>query len=82
MLIFPCQVCNTQLSAEESQAGQLVRCPTCLTTLRVPAADDARGNLHVGAKPAASALYLIDGSGFIFRAFHALPPMTGGGNAR
>ena len=30
----------------------------------------------VGAKPAASALYLIDGSGFIFRAFHALPPMT------
>ena len=29
-----------------------------------------------GAKPAASALYLIDGSGFIFRAFHALPPMT------
>jgi DNA polymerase-1 len=26
--------------------------------------------------PAASALYLIDGSGFIFRAFHALPPMT------
>jgi DNA polymerase-1 len=29
-----------------------------------------------GATPAASALYLIDGSGFIFRAFHALPPMT------
>ena len=21
-------------------------------------------------------LYLVDGSGFIFRAFHALPPMT------
>lgn len=38
MLIFPCQVCNTPLSAEESQTGQLVRCPTCLTTLRVPAA--------------------------------------------
>jgi DNA polymerase-1 len=28
------------------------------------------------AKTPASALYLIDGSGFIFRAFHALPPMT------
>jgi DNA polymerase-1 len=28
------------------------------------------------ATPPASALYLIDGSGFIFRAFHALPPMT------
>jgi len=27
-------------------------------------------------KPAASALYLVDASGFIFRAFHALPPMT------
>jgi DNA polymerase-1 len=29
-----------------------------------------------GIIPAAGALYLIDGSGFIFRAFHALPPMT------
>src|ERR1700743_3780174 len=28
------------------------------------------------AQTAASALYLIDGSGFIFRAFHALPPLT------
>lgn len=38
MLIFPCNVCQTSLSADESQAGQLVRCPTCLATLRVPAA--------------------------------------------
>jgi len=37
MIVFPCQVCRTQLSAEDGQAGQLVRCPTCLTTLRVPA---------------------------------------------
>src|SRR3954463_15325850 len=37
MIVFPCQVCRTQLSAEAGQAGQLVRCPTCLTTLRVPA---------------------------------------------
>ena len=36
MLIFPCKVCNTQLSAEESQVGQWVRCPTCSTTLKVP----------------------------------------------
>jgi DNA polymerase-1 len=28
------------------------------------------------ARPAPGALYLIDGSGFIFRAFHAMPPMT------
>src|SRR5215212_1169361 len=41
MLVFPCQVCHTQLSAEDAQAGQLVRCPTCLTTLRVPAAQRA-----------------------------------------
>ena len=38
MVVFPCHVCRTQLSAEDAQAGQLVRCPTCLTTLRVPAA--------------------------------------------
>jgi DNA-directed RNA polymerase subunit RPC12/RpoP/ribosomal protein L40E len=37
MIIFPCHVCQTPLSAEETQAGQLVRCPTCSTTLRVPA---------------------------------------------
>src|SRR4030081_1438007 len=37
MLVFDCHVCRTKLSAEEAQAGQLVRCPTCLTTLRVPA---------------------------------------------
>ena len=49
MLIFPCQVCNTQLSAEESQAGQLVRCPTCLTTLRVPAAERQEQLVGAGA---------------------------------
>ncbi len=37
MLVFPCNVCHTSLSADESQAGLLVRCPTCLATLRVPA---------------------------------------------
>lgn len=37
MVVFPCHVCRTQLSADDAQSGQLVRCPTCLTTLRVPA---------------------------------------------
>jgi DNA-directed RNA polymerase subunit RPC12/RpoP len=37
MVVFDCHVCRTRLSADEGQAGQLVRCPTCLTTLRVPA---------------------------------------------
>jgi DNA-directed RNA polymerase subunit RPC12/RpoP/ribosomal protein L40E len=36
MLVFACKTCGASLSAEQSQAGQLVRCPTCLTTLRVP----------------------------------------------
>src|SRR5437867_519966 len=35
-LIFPCKVCQTQLQADEAQVGQLVRCPTCLTALKVP----------------------------------------------
>jgi hypothetical protein len=39
MLVFPCKVCRTSLSADESQAGQFVRCPTCLSTLQVPAAE-------------------------------------------
>lgn len=35
-LTFQCQVCNTSLSAGESQVGTLVRCPLCKATLRVP----------------------------------------------
>ncbi|MBC8105157.1 MAG: DUF4190 domain-containing protein [Anaerolineae bacterium] len=37
MLVFQCHVCRTALRAEESQIGQQVRCPQCLSTLRVPA---------------------------------------------
>ncbi|HEY8750575.1 MAG TPA: DUF4190 domain-containing protein [Tepidisphaeraceae bacterium] len=37
MIVFVCDVCRTSLSTEDAQAGQLVRCPKCLTTLRVPA---------------------------------------------
>src|SRR5689334_8628630 len=52
MIVFPCHVCRTDLSAEDHQAGQLVRCPSCLTTLRVPAgAGDA-----VAAAPAPYAM--------------------------
>lgn len=40
MVVFPCHVCKTSLQAEDAQAGQQVRCPTCLTVLRVPAAGD------------------------------------------
>jgi DNA polymerase I len=41
------------------------------TTAPAPTAD-----LDVAAAPDRSGLYLVDGSGFIFRAFHALPMMT------
>src|SRR5258708_1399649 len=45
MIEFPCQVCQTPLKANDAQAGQLVRCPTCSTTLRVPVpAGAATGN--------------------------------------
>src|SRR5687768_9697794 len=49
MLVFPCTVCRTSLSADESQVGQLVRCPTCLSTLRVPAAAASPERELVGA---------------------------------
>src|SRR5689334_10753627 len=57
MLVFPCHVCRTDLSALESQAGQLVRCPSCLTTLRVPsaAADPAAALASMTAGSAGSA---------------------------
>jgi len=42
MLVFHCNVCRTKLSAKDSDAGALVRCPQCLTTLRVPASTPAQ----------------------------------------
>jgi uncharacterized protein DUF4190 len=41
MIVFPCHICRTSLSAEEPQAGQLLRCPVCRTTLRVPVPEAA-----------------------------------------
>src|SRR6478752_1602391 len=52
MIVFVCDVCRTSLSAEDAQAGQLVRCPTCLTTLRVPASQP-QGAGAAGAAPSA-----------------------------
>src|SRR5450756_957106 len=56
-----------------------------LATADINSTQDSSGNLsgHSPAAPIAEVagnapmhLVLIDGSGFIFRAFHALPPMT------
>jgi DNA-directed RNA polymerase subunit RPC12/RpoP len=56
MIVFECNVCRTALSAEEAQAGQLVRCPKCLTTLRVPVAE--RAAVGAGVGPAAGGGYM------------------------
>ena len=55
MIIFPCHVCQTPLSAEEAQAGLLVRCPTCSTTLRVPAPQLQAAMAGAGGMPEAPA---------------------------
>jgi len=49
MIVFVCHVCRTSLSAEDAQSGQLVRCPTCLTTLRVPASVPQEAGVAAGA---------------------------------
>jgi DNA-directed RNA polymerase subunit RPC12/RpoP len=49
MIYFHCNVCQAHLSAEENQAGSMVRCPTCLTTLTVPAANQQLAGQTVGA---------------------------------
>jgi DNA-directed RNA polymerase subunit RPC12/RpoP len=36
MILFVCHACQTQLSAEQSYAGALMRCPTCFSAVRVP----------------------------------------------
>jgi hypothetical protein len=53
MIVFTCHVCRTTLSVEAEQAGQLVRCPTCLTTLTAPAAGGAAA--HSTPAPGAAA---------------------------
>jgi DNA-directed RNA polymerase subunit RPC12/RpoP len=49
MIVFPCQTCQTPLSAEDHQAGQLVRCPTCSATLKVPHRQPQQQYQTVGA---------------------------------
>jgi LSD1 subclass zinc finger protein len=49
MIVFTCHVCRTPLSADDHQGGQLVRCPTCATTLRVPVRETATATVGAGA---------------------------------
>jgi DNA-directed RNA polymerase subunit RPC12/RpoP len=61
MIVFPCHICRTSLSAEESQAGQMLRCPVCRTTVRVPVPEAA---VAVGS-PAGPPAPLIGAGGVI-----------------
>src|SRR5271170_375157 len=49
MIVFPCHICRTSLSAEETQAGQMLRCPVCRTMLRVPVPEVAMAGVAGGA---------------------------------
>ena len=73
MLVFDCHICRQKLSAQESQAGTLVRCSKCKTTLTVPSvvpvaaaasvsAPFAAPRPHVGM-PAAAAAFRAASSG-------------------
>jgi uncharacterized C2H2 Zn-finger protein len=59
MIVFPCHVCRTDLSADDGHVGQLVKCPRCQTVLRVPASPDdpaaALAAMHAGAGGPATA---------------------------
>lgn len=46
---FQCQVCRTELSADDAQVGTLVRCPMCKAAIRVPAASRMAAPQTVGA---------------------------------
>jgi hypothetical protein len=54
MIIFPCHVCRQALSAQPEQAGQMMRCPTCRTTVRVPVPEqESAGAMQTEATAAA-----------------------------
>ncbi len=49
MVVFTCHVCRERLQVDDAQAGQLARCPSCMTTLRVPLAQKQAAPVPVGA---------------------------------
>ena len=49
MISFTCRFCSSALQAEESQAGKMVRCPTCKTTMPVPPGVDAAGMMKAAS---------------------------------
>lgn len=49
MISFTCRFCQTALQAEEAQTGKMVRCPTCKTTMTVPAPPDISAATRIAA---------------------------------
>ncbi len=47
--LFKCTSCGTTLSAEDSHAGMLVRCPSCMATMRVPGEPPSLAGDGIGA---------------------------------
>lgn len=72
MIVFACHVCRTSLSIEDAQAGQLVRCPTCFTTLRAPAGSAQRAAVGAGVSGGPSSSFSNPSGG-------AFGPMRAGG---
>ncbi len=77
MPIFACQVCRTSLSADDSQVGQLVRCPTCLSTLRVPAPQQAA--VAVGAVESSTMAAPPPAPSYSQQKAYVPPPRAGAG---
>ena len=82
MIIFPCQTCQTPLSAEFSQAGQLVRCPTCSTALRVPTHQTKEIPVTVGAPPPPPSGLGQGGGGGFGQGFGRMGGFRAGGGKR
>lgn len=59
MIVFPCHVCRTDLSADDAYVGQLMKCPKCQTVLRVPSSTpdpaSALAAMHAGGSSGAGA---------------------------
>ncbi len=51
MIVFSCQSCRTPLSADDTQVGVLVRCPTCQSTMNVPSPSAAGVTAAPGSVP-------------------------------
>ena len=51
MFVFYCPICRTKLSAQESQIAAAVRCPQCMSTLKVPMPEMATAGAAAGNEP-------------------------------